>query len=78
MAALPTSRVRTVRRASLIEFAGSTLSAYDVSEPAQPRRLGFYQLAKWYERNALFVTDRHLLLVEDGVLTAIERPRPGA
>ncbi len=52
----------------LIEFSDSVgwmpMAAYDVSEPARPRRVGFFNRMGYRFYAQVFATDRHLVLLE--------------
>ncbi len=60
----------------LIENGAQGFTAYDVSNPSRPRRVGFFNaLASWYGYDDMVLaTERHLVLREFNLVTVLDRP----
>jgi hypothetical protein len=56
----------------VLENGQSQLTLYNVSDPAHPRRVGYFQT--YYGNGQVYPTSHFLLVVEENLLTVLDRP----
>jgi hypothetical protein len=72
------ARPQALDDALAIEYSVGGIIAYDVSNPSNPKRIGFFNAVGllWLDRS-VFTTGRYLVLREDDVITVLDRPVTG-
>ena len=58
----------------LIEHGMQGLIAYDVSNPSQPRRVGYFNVVGLWDNDMVLATERYLVLREFNLITVLDRP----
>ena len=63
--------------ALLIETGDDNITAYDVSDPQRPRKVGFAAYKNYWYQPLVEATDRHLVVIDQQTVTVFDRPATG-